>query len=191
VAEKKKAEPAQAQEIAAAGEAAMEEVLTQSTVDALMKATPADLVKANPEAEVRKNTEKRSTAWMHAPGNLELLTVAGKRLTRVAKWMGWSAKQVTHLQAEVLKGTRILIIKPAPETDRTAYEIKRYGSEFSGWANIWPLLAEAGLTVESGYKEKYEVNYIPQGSALWPGLVIDMGQRKERRAESHKKEAKQ
>jgi hypothetical protein len=188
VAQAKKTDPAQVQQIAAAGEAVLEEVLAQSTRDVLMGATPKDLVRANPDAEVRKGTERPSTAWIHGPGNLEFLAVADKRFTRVAKWMNLSINKVSRIEATLVKGSKVLILKPAPETDRTAFEVTRYSGKAGGWVNLWQLLAEAGLTVDSAYKERYELNYIPQDSPLWPGLVIDLGlPPKERRQESVKK----
>ncbi|HYG57730.1 MAG TPA: hypothetical protein VD902_06645 [Symbiobacteriaceae bacterium] len=45
----------------------------------------------------------------------------------------------------------------------------------------------AGLTIESGYKERFDVAYVPQGSPLWPGLVIDLSQPWDRRVDAKKK----
>jgi hypothetical protein len=49
--------------------------------------------------------------------------------------------------------------------------------------NLISLLGDAGETVETGYRERFEAAYVPKGSPLWPGLVIDLSQPKERRQE--------
>jgi hypothetical protein len=35
--------------------------------------------------------------------------------------------------------------------------------------------------VDSGYRELYEVNYVPKSSPLWPALMINLGDRRDRR----------
>ncbi|HWI50621.1 MAG TPA: hypothetical protein VNT01_00590, partial [Symbiobacteriaceae bacterium] len=156
--------------------AAMEEVIDSSFADLLKNAKPEDLVGTTPDAEVRKTTALPSNCLIYSPGNLQMLSVAYGRLVRTA---GPQVKHVNRVNAHFVKGTKILVIQPAPDTDLTAYEVKRYDSS-SAWINLSDLLLEYKLAVETGWKERYAVAYIPKGSPLGKGVAIDLGAVKER-----------
>lgn len=170
-----------------AAAAAKQEVLNRRAMEALLNTKPEDLIAANLDAEVIKGNARRSGCWIHAPGMVEFFAAADKRLTRVADWTTMEVKRVERVHANLVKGTKLVIIKPAPAEDLTAIPVNRYG--YSATFNLITLLGEAGLTVETGYRERYEVAYIPKESPLWPGLVIDLSQIKERRLEPHAKKS--
>jgi hypothetical protein len=161
---------------------AKEEILARSTVDALMNVRPEDLVEADPHSEVIKGSANRSGGWLHAPAHLALFAAADKRLTRVANQEGIMVKKVERVLPKLIKGTRLLVIKAAKTEDLSAIPVNRYGGS-PVFINLISLLGEAGETVETGYRERFEAAYVPKGSPLWPGLVIDLSQPKERRQE--------
>jgi hypothetical protein len=168
----------QVQEAAAA---AKDEVLSKKATEALLNLKEEELISADADAEVIKGNAKRPGCWIHSPAMVELFAAADKRLTRVANWAGMSAKQVAKVHARLVKGTKLVLITPAPVEDLTAIPVHRYGS--SAVFNLVNLLGEAGLTVATGYRERYDVAYVPKESPAWPALVIDLSQQKERRLE--------
>ncbi|HEY3366461.1 MAG TPA: hypothetical protein VGK74_15505 [Symbiobacteriaceae bacterium] len=176
------------EEVEAIAAAAMEEVIDNSFADLLQNARPEDLVGTTPGAEVRKTTALPSNCWVYGPGKLELLSVAYARLVRNA---GPDVKYVERVYAKLVNGTKILILKPAPATDLTAYEVKRYDGNSSALINLSDLLGEHKLVVATGWKERHEVAYIPKGSPLGSGLAIDLGAVKQRSRVSKKKAAEQ
>jgi hypothetical protein len=143
-------------------------------VDALMNVRPEDVVDADPHAEVIKGSANRPGGWMHAPAYMELFAAVDKRLTRLAKLEGINVKRVERVLPKLIKGTRLLVIKAAKTEDLSAIPVNRYGGS-AVFINLMSLLGEAG--------ERFEVAYVPKGSPLWPGLVIDLSQPKERRQE--------
>lgn len=166
--------------------AKMEEILNKTVFDALMQATPEQVIRASPDAEIIKGTARGSIAWRHAPAMIELLAVADKRLTRTANEAGQNVTKVEKVHAFLLKGTKILVLQAAPSNDMTAYPVSRYRSS-GAWINLMSLLGEVGFTGETGWKDRFEVAYVPKGSPFWPGLVIDLSNAKERRRESKKR----
>lgn len=182
--EKSKLDPALTEKIKQAAAAANEEVLSRTTLETLLHVSPEDLIERNPDREVIKGTAYHSGGWQHAPAQWELFAAADKRLTRVANWAGLNTKRVERVHARLVKGTKLLIIQAASPDDLTAFPVIRYGGSSSIWINLIELLSETGLTVETGYRERYDVAYVPKGSPLWPGLVIDLSQSQERRMES-------
>jgi hypothetical protein len=168
--------------------AAKDVVLNKSALDALMNTKPEDLIAPDSDAEVIKGRAKRSGCWAHSPAMLDLFAAADKRLTRVANWAGMNVKRVEKVHARLIPGTKLVIIKAAPVEDLTAIPVNRYGTAVT--INLISLLAEHGLTVETGYRERYDVAYIPRESPHWPGLVIDLTDVKERRLESESKKEK-
>ena len=137
-----------------------------------------------------KGTAHRPGGWLHAPANLELFAACDRRLTRVAGWAGLNIKRVERVHPSLVRGTELLVIQAAATDDLTAVAVNRYTGSSSIWVNLINLLSNAGLTVETGYRARYVVAYVPKGSPLWPGLVIDLSQSKERRVESGYKKKK-
>lgn len=168
--------------------AQMEEILPQTITVALNNATPDQLIGATPGAEVIKGNTHGPVAWRHAPALLQFLATADRRLTKVARQSGINVPKVERLHAYLLKGTQLLILKPAPSTDTTAYEVKRF-TRSGAWVNLFPLLGETKYTIETGWKDRFDVAFIPETSPLWPGLIIDLNSPKERRSESKKDKA--
>ncbi|HWI63623.1 MAG TPA: hypothetical protein VNT75_17450 [Symbiobacteriaceae bacterium] len=178
------AEPKKTQEEIAA--AALQEVIDQSLADRLVQIRPEGLIGTTPGAEVRKTTARSSSCWLFSPGRLDLLSVAYGRLVRCA---GANVRHVERVTARLVRGTKLLIIQPAPDTDLTAYEVRRYNGNSPATINLSGLLMEHKLAVEPGWKERFDVAFIPKGSPLGQGLVIDLGAVKERSRASKKKEA--
>ncbi|HEY3365777.1 MAG TPA: hypothetical protein VGK74_12040, partial [Symbiobacteriaceae bacterium] len=128
-----------------------------------------------------------ATCWVHAPAVVQLSALAYTRLGNVAAMAGLKVKVVPKVQAKIIGKAKVLLLRAAADTDRTAYEVHRYTRSAGGWVNLFELLGSYGLTVETGYRERFDVLYVPKGSPLWPGLMIDLGAPTERRLEPKKK----
>lgn len=168
-----------------AAAAADEEVIDSSFADLLKNARPEDLMGVNPATEERPATSLPSSCWIHGPGRVELLSVAYSRLVKTA---GKGVKYVDRVYAEILKDSKVLVMRPAPDTDTTAYEVKRYDGASSAIVNLSKLLRQHKLAVATGWKEHYTVAFIPAGSALGKGIAINLGAVKERSRTSKKDE---
>jgi len=190
VTDKTKLDPALVEQVKLAAAAAKEDVLSRRTLDALLNLSPADIIRRDPDSEVIKGNAHRPGGWLHAPANLELFAACDRRLTQVAGWATLNIKRVEKVTPVLVKGTKLLVIQAAATDDLTAVPVNRYAGTSSIWMNLVDLLSDAGLTVETGYRERFEVAYVPKGSLLWPGLVIDLSQSKERRVESGYKKKK-
>lgn len=163
-----------------------DEVLDQDLYDALMNATPEDLIAPDPTAEAPKGNTLPSTGWLHSPARLELLATADDRLARVAELIDPHFGRVERVHVRLLKGSKRIILTPARANDLSALPVKRYETNAGAWVNLFTLLGPKKMTEETGYKARYDVALIPEGSPLGKGLVIDLGKRKERRKESKK-----
>lgn len=171
------------------GKLTKNQVLNQSVYDALMNVKPDQLKGISQNREVIKGTAQGPVCWLHSPAHLELLAVADRRLTRVGLLGGLKDKKVQRVTAQLIEGTRLLAIQASHSNDLTALPVNRYRGGTSAWINLIDLLAEDGLTVETGYRERYAVALIPEGSPLWPGLVIDLDEQLDRRLEPVKKKS--
>ncbi len=185
--EEPKVDKIQAEMVKKAAATAIDEVINKSMADRLLGVRPEDLIAPNPQAEVVKGTARRSSAWLHSPAHLELLAIADKRLTRIAAQRGIIVNEVERVHATLIRGTRLVVIQPAGVNDLSALPVNRYEGTSSAWINLFTLLAPENLTVETGYKERFEVAYVPKGSPLWPGLVFDLGRPTGRRKTTRKK----
>lgn len=172
-----------------AAAADLSETVNKHIADLLLKAKESDLKGPTHDLEIAKGNAKPPTAWVAAPGKLELSALADKRLTRIASWAGMPVKLVPRVHARIVGESKLLLLKPAPDSDRTATPVARYEGNSGSQLNLYDLLASHGLTVATGFRERFDVFYVPQGSDLWPGLVIDLGAVKERRAVPGKKKA--
>lgn len=186
--ERKPVGPESVKRITEAVAAAKEEVINKSALDALMNTRPEDLIAPDEEGEVIKGNARRSGCWLHSPALLDLFAAADKRLSLVGKWAGIEAKLIPKVQVRLIPGTRVVTIKAAHADDLTAIPVHRYGSAVT--INLISLLGEHDLKVEAGWRERYDVAFIPKGSPHWPGLFIDLNDVKERRQESEPKKAK-
>lgn len=173
--------------LAAANAAPGSEVLTKTTADALLNIKPEDMIAPSPDAEVIKGNAYRSGGWLHSPAHLELFAAADKRLLRCAAQMGMPVNRIDRVKAILVRGTKLVVIRPAAEGDLSAIAVSRSPKSSAVMINLVQLLAPAGLTVQMGWRERFEAAYVPKGSPLWPGLVIDLSQPTERRQEPVKK----
>ncbi len=173
-------DPELAKRVMEAAAAAKDEVLKQSTLDALMNTKPEDLIAPEDNPEVIKGNAKPSGGWISSPAMLEIFAAADKRLTRVAGWAGIQVKRVEKVHARLIPGTKLVVLKAAPGDDFKAIPVVRNGNNVT--INLITLLSSPKnrLTIETGYRERFDINYIPEGSLHWPGLVLDLGDPQER-----------
>lgn len=170
--------------------ALMEEILDQTVQDALNSARLDQLIGPKPDQEVQKGTAYSSSGWLHSPAQLELLAQADWRLARVANLKRTDdaqINQVDRVEAKLVPGTKLLILRPALDQDLTAAPVNRYAGQSGAWINLFDLLKPAKLTVTTGYRQLYTVSYVPKTSPLWPALVIDLGKPLERRQQPKRK----
>lgn len=182
-------DPETVKRVMEAAAAAKNEVLHQSALDALMNTTPEELIAPEKDPEVIKGNARRSGCWLHAPALLNLFAAADKRLTRVARLDKIEVRRVERVRPRLVPGTKLVILKAAHAEDLSAIPVNRYGRAVT--VNLITLMSEHGLTVEPGYRERFEVAYIPEGSPHWPGLVFDLDDVKERRKESASKKTEE
>jgi len=166
---------------------AMKEVLNRNPFDVLRNLSPDQIIPANPKAEIIKGTANPAGGWLHSPGHFEGFAATDERLTNVSALAGMPVTQVEKVLAFLIKGTKIVVIKPTYSNDPTGIPVTRTAGASSVWINLITLLAEPRLTVPTGYRVRYEVAYVPEGSPLWPGICLDLDSPKERRRKSPKK----
>jgi hypothetical protein len=181
--DKKPLAPEEVQKIKEAAAAAKEDILSASFLDAVLNVDPNNLITAEPDPDLKKGNAKGSAGWMHGPGNFEMFSIAVRRLVKVSNDQGIQGNRVERVQVFVIPNTKIMVIKGAPANDHTAVEVTRYKGSNSLWINCFNALAKAGLTVDSGWKELYNVVYLPKASPLYPGLGINLDDRRDRQAE--------
>jgi len=151
-----------------AAAAAMQEVLSKTTLDALLNTSPAEVIKPTPEAETVKGSANRPGGWLYGPAQFGLFANADKRLTRLSAIEGRPLKQVEKVQPELIKGRTVLILRTAPAEDLTAIPVRRYPGQSGAWINLYSLPGPAGLTVQTGYRELYDIAWVPKESPFWP-----------------------
>jgi hypothetical protein len=169
--------------------AGMDDVLDQSVLEALQNVRPEDLIGPDHQAEALKGNANPSGCWIYGPAMIEGNAQADKRFSKDAELDGNPTTKVEKAVLKLIPGTKLLVIKHAKANDLTATDVNRYTGASGFWINAFNLLGPAGLTVESGYRVRYDVAYIPKSSPLWPGLIINLGKPKERRQVGKKKDA--
>jgi len=178
--------PEEQNQVAAGAAPPMTETPRKSALDALLNPNFADIIEPNPDREVVKGKARPANVVIHGPAQLEFSAISDNRLTRCAGPEHLEAKKVQRVYPKYLKSGKVIIIKPAPKTDLDATPVNRYPGASGAWINVITMLSEAGMTVESGWRERYDVGIIPKESPFFPGLYIDLGKRKERRLEPKK-----
>lgn len=168
----------------AIGAAAMKEVLSKSVQDIFLNLQPHDILSPDPDAEIVKGNENQPSAWGHAPAHYEFNATSDRRLLRCAKLAGIPGNEVVKVHGRLIKGTDLVAVIPADPNDTTAIPVNRYAGNSSAWVNLITLLAQYGLTIDTGYKELFYTAYIPKGSPLWPGIFMDVGKSVKRRKEA-------
>lgn len=179
--------PEQAAAIAQTAAAAINEVISNSVLELVLNATENDLEGPDESTEVRKGTTGEAQCWVHAPALFQLSALAWRRLGNVAEWAGVSVKEVRKVRARFVGKSKVLLLRAAEDNDRTAYDVQRHKRTSGALVNLFDLLATRSLAVTTGYRERFDVFYVPKESALWPGLLIDLGSPQERRLEPKRK----
>ncbi|HEY3365624.1 MAG TPA: hypothetical protein VGK74_11265, partial [Symbiobacteriaceae bacterium] len=109
-----------------------------------------------------------ATCWVHAPAVVQLSALAYTRLGNVAAMAGLKVKVVPKVQAKIIGKSKVLLLRAAADTDRTAYEVHRYTRSAGGWVNLFELLGSYGLTVESGYRDGLTFSTCPRAAPSGP-----------------------
>lgn len=151
----------------------------------------SEIIWNNPKESVIKGLQYRSQSWVHSPARLQLMSNSDKRLTKVAEERGMTDKRVERVRVARVRGQKIIYVVPTDREDvENGIEVKRAGS--SAFIDIITVLDPAGLTVEMGYKERYDVQYVPaEKSPVGPALMIDLSLPLERRVKTREDEQDQ
>jgi hypothetical protein len=179
----KKQDPAESvprQDTIAAGQSAMERIKRPT-----FNVKPDEMILHDPTAETLRSNQYRSGGWLHGPAHLELFANTDRRLTKVANELGDPCEFVERVQAVRIKGTKLVYLWPTDKEDADGIEVKRYAS--SAWINLITLLGPANMTMETGYKHRYEINFAKPEDHVYPALKIDLGRVLERRKEGSTK----
>ncbi|HEY3368083.1 MAG TPA: hypothetical protein VGK74_23740 [Symbiobacteriaceae bacterium] len=155
--------------------------LPKKLADLLSSVTVKDLRGPESAAETLKGNTNTPNVWVYSPAVFKFSSLAQKRLTRVARQAGMQDTQVTRVHAQLIGDSNTVLIKPADALDLTAFENPNYRGVSGGVCNLFDLLGPARCTVETGYRQKYDVHMVPQGSAFWPGLLVDLDDPRERK----------
>ncbi|HYF76894.1 MAG TPA: hypothetical protein VD973_07175 [Symbiobacteriaceae bacterium] len=154
----------------------------QSTHDLFMNARRDQLHRPDLTAEILKGTTIRASVWTYGPGRQHFTVQFEERITAIAKFMNVKRvnQKVAKLQAYFLGDTGLLVIYPAPPTDDSAFEIKRYknGTIF---VNLSDVLIAQGYAVEPNYRELRRVVLAHEDSELWPALTVNFDLKPEER----------
>ncbi len=167
------------EQLAAAGELAI-----QQAVQAIRRPQfrRSDLIPHDPHADVLRANQYASGGWLHSPAQLQLFANTDERLTQVAHQLGMMCREVKRVLAYRVPDEKVAYIFPTWDEDPEGIEVRRYGS--ATWINLITLLGPANLTVETGYRERYEVNLSRPDDAVYPALKLDMRRVLERRKTS-------
>lgn len=163
-----------AQQAAAALTKFKEEVQARGSVTG----TEGSIIWHNDVTEVLKRNQYASGGWMHSAATLQIFKATEGRMDNLGMRLGQPETQVTRVRACRISGTKIVYIVPAPANDDTALEVSR--NVKGAWINLYKLLIPAKLGVPVGYKERYDIIEVEE-SPVGPALMLDMGNRKERR----------
>jgi len=71
----------------------------------------------------------------------------------------------------MLKDTKILVLKPAPDTDLTAYEVKRNDGSSSAVINLSELLRQNKVAVASGGRSGSTSPLLPRAAPWAPASL--------------------
>lgn len=167
-----------------AGSQGANETLNKNMWETLMNTSWDQTISEEQSAEFRKGTEVDASVWVHGPAQFQFLALADRRLTNSANSMrleNTPTEYVERLHARLIPNTSYMVVRPAPNGDLSATEVKRYDASNGAWANFINLLGPTQFRVEFGWKERYAVAYIPKGSPLGYGVVIDLRAPLERR----------
>jgi hypothetical protein len=171
-----------AEEEARAALAKYREQADQATHDLLINARPDQLIRPDLTAEILKGNVIPASVWTFGPGSQLFSVQFDERLTAIAKYLKVKLvnQQVPKLAAYFLEGTEVLVMRPAPRTDDSAFLIRRPKSG-GVKVNLSDMLIAQGVAVESNYKELRRVIMVPDESPLWPALIVNYALRPDER----------
>lgn len=167
------------------------EVAMGSLPEAKEKVTSLTKAATNPklifnsyDAEITKGNQNESGGWMHAPAYLELFKAAVDRLAQVSRERGTTVRRVKHVRAALEEGSKKIWIFPTEQRDPDAIPVNYYRRKAT--INLITLLGQAKLTVETGYRERYALEFAPANCPVGPALEINMGRMLEHRPETRR-----
>lgn len=166
-------------QVIAAGQQALERVKRPT-----FNFKPEEAIFHDPTAETLRANQYRSGGWLHSPAYLELFANTDRRLTKIANDLGDPCEFVERVQALRIKGTKLVYIWPTDKEDPDGIEVKR---RKTGYINLITLLGPANLSVETGYRQRYEITFSQPEDHVYPALKIDLGRVLERRKDSDSK----
>lgn len=172
--ERADAVPGANEKVIAAGQQAMERIKRPT-----FNVKPDEAIFHDPNAETLRANQYRSGGWIHSPAQLELFANTDRRLTKMANQLGDPGNAVERVQALRVKETKLIYLWPTDKEDPNGIEVKRYDS--AAMINLITLLGPANLTVEPGYKQRYEINFAEPGDHVYPALKIELERVVERR----------
>ncbi|MDF2627307.1 MAG: hypothetical protein K0R39_1138 [Symbiobacteriaceae bacterium] len=163
-----------AEEEARAALAKFREQADHATHDLFLNARRDQLQRPDLTSEILKGTTIPASVWTYGPGRHNFTVQFDERLVAIAKFMKvkLTNKKVVKLQAYFLGESGLLVMYPAPATDNTAFEIKRYKNGTIS-VNLSDLLIAQGYAVEANYRELRRVVMAPEESELWPALTVN------------------
>lgn len=155
--------------------------LPDKLLELVNNATVEDLRGPQPAAETLKGNTSTPGAWGESPATIKFSAAGGRRLTKVARLAGKPDTKVTRVHARFIGNSNTILIKAADALDLTAIEVNYYKGLPGGAVNLYDLLAPANATIETRYRQRYDVHFVPKSSPLYPGLLIDLDDPKDRR----------
>lgn len=155
--------------------------LPDKLLELVNNATMQDLRGPQPAAETLKGNTNTPGAWCESPAVFKFNAAGGRRLIRIARLDGKADTKVPRIHARFIGTANTILIKAADALDLTAFEVTYPKGLPGGAVNLYDLLGPAGATVETRYRQLYDVHFVPKSSPLYPGLLIDLEDPKDRR----------
>jgi hypothetical protein len=142
------------------------------------------IISADINEEVYNRNELPSECWLHSPGQVELMSVADKRLARVNEQRGGSNTRPAKVSVVLVMPERCLYIQPLSKTG-DGYTVNHINS--STWINIRPLLHKTNQLIEKGEKWRFGVEMVGKESPVGEALKITLGEIREKARDVKKK----
>ena len=127
---------------------------------------------------VIKGNQKRPGCWLVGPATMTLFKSTDHHLLKVAALRELHVGEVQKVRLLRELGSKLIHIIPTHELDIDGLDINRHKGKI--WVNIIDFLAEDHLTVEYGYKERYDLVLAPT-SKVGPCLLLDLTRMLERK----------
>lgn len=133
----------------------------------------------------KRRTEKESSCWAYAPGNIYLLKQGERLIGSLGIDGGPALKQVDYVRAAWAEGTQVVYIHPTSDKDLDAIAMTRNGSRVS--ANLSDDFMEWGLALAVNTKSRFRMTLAQQGDLVYPAVKIDVSVPIETRTVNKKK----